>query len=105
MRTKGALGVLTGMVLSGSAVAFEQCPEGMHVCATVLQVLGYGVLPSLLFWLLVAFVARRIRATWLRVVTVAVSFVLWCFSITVLWWALMAFLAPCTTGCWYGFRS
>jgi hypothetical protein len=55
MRTKRALGVLTGMVLSGSAVAFEQCPEGMHVCATVLQVIGYGVLPSMLFWLFVAF--------------------------------------------------
>lgn len=96
-----SLASLLALSASPTCFAFQQCREATQACISGPQVLLFFVLPTLVF-LLAACVAKwKIRALWLRVAAIAVLSAAWLSALGLALFILMAFMAPCSSACWY----
>ncbi|QKE62520.1 hypothetical protein HNE05_03810 [Aquipseudomonas campi] len=93
------------ILLVSEAHAFQPCPGASQPCASPIQVLLLVVLPCLVLSGLALLARKKLQRRWLRVscwLLLASVGLLWLLAIYA---AFNAFLAPCTTGCWYGIGS
>lgn len=90
------------VLTTGHAEAFQMCPTGTQPCAKVSQMLGYVLAPSLVFLLAVVGSQRCLGRARIRRATVGVLLAVWAVWLVGARAAFAAFLAPCSSTCWYG---
>ena len=100
MRVRLSL-TLAALLVPLSCAAFQPCPAGTRPCALVSHAFAYVVLPSLACTAAGVLVHKKVSRRWLRVTLSTSLFVLWVFSALVVVAAFGAFLAPCSSSCWY----
>ena len=83
------------------AAAFEPCPLDTLSCVGVDQALLYVVMPSVAFALAAAGSMRWVRRVMLRRGAVALVLTTWALWLVFVWGMFNAFLAPCSSTCWY----
>ena len=84
-----------------NAAAFEQCPIHTLPCVGFDQALLYVVVPSVGFALVAAACMRWLRRAIARRAAVALVLATWVMWLVFAWAAFNAFLAPCSSTCWY----
>jgi hypothetical protein len=82
-------------------MAFEQCPEGSVVCASVSQVVLYLLIPSMLILFAGFVIKTKLKSKGFILLTLTGLGLAWIIAMVVLVFALSAFLAPCSSHCWY----
>ena len=99
------LSAISLILASGNCYAITACPNGSRPCASVAQVLLYVVLPTIGFFALGLICKVKIQNNLLRKGSLAFVGITWIIWLFVVLSAFGAFLAPCSSACWYGFSN